>query len=195
MAMFESLDDAMRWAYGHRVSTTQMSTLNAMMGKVAGDEQEIDAPVRQSNPNLERLPDGWDAVAQIGMLKAFVAGLPDTDRWHIQAKYARGAERQFAQHSLRDRVIPLLEVVLRPRWIMYQLVARYYGKRVFFRDLAIHVRPMIPVKDGEKPETHERRVWRMVRGMSATAETWLKDVATRAEERAHAVLKEQGVIL
>ena len=159
------------------------------------DEEKEPAPPRVVDFDLDPKPIGVDAAGQQGLLKSFVYRQPIPERLHLLAKYARGDERRQAQRQLRDYLLPLVNNIVRPRYVIYECISIYYGKRtVTLKDLSCKVLYLVPVREGQDDAKRMREAWRMVRDMSRDVESLLKDIATRTEEMAHSELKARGVI-
>ena len=162
-------------------------------GAPTEDEKKEPAPPRVVDFDLDAKPHGIDAAAQIGLLKSFCYRQPSPERLHLLAKYAVGEERRAAQRALRDYLMPLINNIIRPRFVVYSCVSRYYGRSVSFKDLALKVEYLVPTTfTNEKARRQE--AWRMVRDLSRDVESLLKDLATRTEELAHGELKARGVV-
>ena len=195
-ALFPDLDSCLRWAFRSTPIVMKPGVLARMVGR---DERaspaDEDAVVRPTvNPDIDAKPTGLDAAAQKGMLLGYVNRQPVPERFHLIAKYAIGDERKGAQIELRDYLLPLMNDILRHRWVMLQCVGRYYGKPVTFKDLGARILYLIPPVEGEKPETRMGRAWRSVRETSREIDDHLKSLASRTEEQCYGELKARGVI-
>ena len=93
---FHSVDDVLRFAFGHQIPTTKTTRVFAMAGKsrdeIFGTEEDRklakSAPIRTRDPEIDRWPTGQDAVIQQAMILDFVYRLPAREQLYILAKYA-----------------------------------------------------------------------------------------------------------
>jgi hypothetical protein len=197
--LFVSLDAALKWAYNSEPSLVGTAGIFRMMGydnRDSSKDVEVETtPLPTVNPDLDRLPTGLDAVVQIGMIKSFVMRQPDPARLHLLSKYAHDNERIAARRALRDYLMPFLGSTIRPRYVIYHCVCRYYGKPIAFNDLASGIVYLVPKHKRETAKKRMGKAWRMVRSMSMDVDSLLKDIATRTEELAHFELKEMGLII
>jgi hypothetical protein len=186
LPLFRTAHEALSWARNPRAETVRISGAYALKGRgrlavektheeIEADKQEV---VRASTAGLERRPVALEAAAQAGMIKSCVLGLTEWERCHIQAKYFRNGDRMAAQERLTRFVLPTLDMVVRNRRLVYELVARYYGKPVKLPELAARF------------EMERKLVSRYQRGVQAV----LDRIAVRAEEMLTVRLKERGVI-
>ena len=222
--LFRSLDQCLRWAFGegvvrgptklakaHRALMDTRSlerphgdyqaaadaigvtvvALHELLDPVL-DREELPLPSR--DPDLDRLPDRDDAPAQVGMILGFVSRQPRPERQHLIAKFAYGNERRQAQRELRDYLLPLIDDMLKPRFLVFMLVARFYGLTMedeFLRHKALSY--LLPAHY----KNYEMRVaaaGQMVDRMSRDINGLLADVATRTEDLAYCELKARGVV-
>lgn len=192
--LFRSLEQCLRWAWRHEPRMVAPPVIHRMVGN--DDREQIadeEAPPRVSNFDLDPKPVGVDAAGQQGLLKSFVYRQPDPERLHLIAKYAHGEERRAAQRALRDYLIPLVNNVIRPRYVIFSLVAHYYGRNdVSYKDLSSKVLYLVPENKPDKQRKREAR--RMVSDLGFDVNSILKDIATRSEELAYSELKAKGVI-
>ena len=199
--LFRSLDQCLRWAWRHEPRMVKQAAIMQLAGKDDREgaqteaEEKEPAPPRVLNFDLSPKPFGIDGAAQQGLLKSFVNRQPIPERLHLIAKYATRDERRDAQRMLRDYLLPLLNVIVRPRFVVYECIGIYYGRRnVTLKDLSCKVLYLVPVREGEGDAKRNREAWRMVRDLSRDIESLLKDLATRTEELAHSELRARGVI-
>jgi len=199
--LFRSLDQALRWAWRHEPAMVKAPAIMQLAGMderesaPTEEEEKQEPPPRVLNFDLSPKPFGIDAAGQQGLLKSFVNRQPIPERLHLIAKYATKDERREAQRMLRDYLLPLLSVIIRPRFCVYTCIGIYYGRRdVTLKDLSIKVLYLVPVREGEDDAKRNREAWRMVRDLSRDVESLLKDIATRTEELAHSELRARGVI-
>ena len=193
--LFRTVDAALKWAFQPRYARAVQSShvlLPFMKRDRLGDDRVTDAPIRAVDPGLERAPIGLDAAAQAGMLQSFVIRQPDPRRLHLLSKYAHGELRNAARRALRDFLIPLMRQTIRPRFVVYECVGRYYGKRIVFKDLSIKVLYLVP--EGGDEAKRMRSAWRMVREIAREVDSWLKQISTQTEQAAHEELQNMGVI-
>ena len=198
--LFRSLDQALRWAWRHEPRMVRPPAIMQLAGRDDRDsaplEEEIDKapPPRVIDFDLDPKPSGIDAAGQQGLLKSFVYRQPDPERLHLISKYAFGDERKQAQRALRDYLIPLVNNIIRPRYVIFACVSHFYGSRITLKDMAVRVVTIVPVKEGEDDAARMREAWRMVRDLSHDVDNLLRDVATRTEDMALSELKARGVI-
>lgn len=153
------------------------------------DREELPLPSR--DPDLDRLPGRDDAPAQAGLILGFVHRRPRPERQHLIAKFAFGEDRRQAQRELRDYLRPLVNDMLKPNFVIYTLIARFYGLPVEDGFLPRRVLHLVP---GNTREQRQVAAKRMVDGMAVDIEGWLQPLATRCEELATDELRARGVI-
>ncbi len=145
---FLNLHALLKWAYGHREAVQPSSIYR--MAKDKG------------NPPPKRRTEGltlWDRLAQQGMIKSYVRRLPSDMSNHLLAFYTGGRARIDAQNQLVNFVLPRLPTAMHKRALVYELVAKYYGKPVDFAQLAERF-------DQNKPDALEiLRYWGYVKGI------------------------------
>lgn len=121
--LFRNADHALRFAYGRRSPfLDSVRFLTDMMIK------------RGRSSGLGNLSPE-ERVAQAAMILAFVARMRQEDRACIEARYSHDWARIYAQYALTDSVLPYLTGITHRRMV-YELVARHYGKRVHLGMLA-----------------------------------------------------------
>ena len=121
--LFRNADHALRFAYGRRSPfLDSVRFLTDMM-------------VARGRAHGVGLLSQEERVAQAAMILAFVARMRQEDQACIVARYARDARRAAAQRLLAD-VVMIHLVGLTHRRLVYELVARHYGKRVHLGMLA-----------------------------------------------------------
>lgn len=193
--LFSDVSEALYWAYRTRPRIVRLPPMVRLMGKSrrAADIEEIQGapPARGIDPELDDRPYGLDAVAQIGMIKEFVNRLPDRERCYLIARYAQDVERRTAREDLVGLLMPVLSAALRPPRVVYQLVCRYYGRRVSFHKLAARMVDLYP--DVAEPR-RQKHVYRIVRKMYGEIDRALGDIGGRADETAYLYFHERGVI-
>ena len=186
MPTFASVDAVLWFAFGHEVPTTKTAAMFAMAGRARdelwGTEEEKEraksAPIRTRDPEIDRRPTGQDAVTQQSMILGFIRRLPKHDHLYVVAKYAHGSEQVAARRALRDAMLPLLGQSIRPRYVVYQLIARYFGRVVRLDDLAGHQEYLYLAKKSTK-DAGRAAVCRL----AGEVESRLRDMAASAESK------------
>jgi len=195
--LFRTVNDAMRYAFRQRDARPLQSShlLVPLMQKQRLEKDgPADAPVRAIDPSLDRIPPGLAGV-QASMLQNFVRRQSIPRNLHLFSKYSHGEERRQAQRALRDFLIPLLRQTIKPRFLIFQCVCRYYDRReMTFTDLACRMAPLIEKKEGETSEKHMRRAWRQVRELSREVDSWLQQIGMQSEDAAYSQLEGLGVV-
>jgi hypothetical protein len=124
--LFKNADHALRFAYGRRsafIDSVRYITDMIIKGGGRGPASGLGA----LSPE--------ERVAQAAMILAFVGRMRDEDQACIEARYSRDRARGVAQQLLTQAVLPSL-TGLSHRKMIYELVARHYGKRVHLGMLA-----------------------------------------------------------
>lgn len=188
--LFSSLAAALTWAFWHTPSVIKPSLMVRMMAHSGGKDADESAPPPAINPDLDPKPAGLDAAAQVAMIQSFVMRMPPIERVHLLAKYSCGDLRTQARRVMCDLVLPLLNSMMRPRHPIYLLVCRYYGRPVMLREIA----GMLTYVRGKNDAERRKNAWSEIKRLDSQVVGWLKDVATRAEERAYEGLQRAGVI-
>ena len=165
---FGSLDQLMSWAFGVR-SSVNLSGIYAM-------RTQKDAPPKRFYHG-EPLS-AMDILTQKGMVKSYIHRQTSIARYHLLASYSRGKERIDAQNKVRDYLLPRMPTGFHNRRMLYELVAKFYGKAVDLNAVAEHM-------------NIETRVvlssWRLVDGM-------LDDLRYRVSDEAATHYRESGLI-
>lgn len=96
-----------------------------------------------------------DILTQKGMIKSYVCRQPDIDKHHLVATFGRGKERTDAQNKVRDWVLARLPTGLHNRRMLYELVAKFYGKAVDLQAIAEHmnIEPVLVMTDWGRVKT------------------------------------------
>jgi len=136
---FHNIDGILVWAFRGRGHGAKISSIYKFKGKDRGDPTP---PRRPNNSGIETM---WDRLAQQGMIKSYVARLSPDMANHILAQYGAGRERIVAQNKLVGIVIPRMKQGIpvslynnKFRHVIYELVARFYGKPVELEDISDH---------------------------------------------------------
>lgn len=122
---FRNLHALFKWAYGHREAVQPSSIYR--MAKDKGGEKK-----KRTTETLSL----WDRLAQQGMIQSYVGRLSPDMSNHLLAFYTKGKARIRAQNDLVNFVLPRLPTGVHKRAVIYELVAKYYGKPVDFNELA-----------------------------------------------------------
>jgi hypothetical protein len=121
--LFRTADEALRFAYGRRSPFLDSVRFLTDMMVARGRARGVGLLSKE------------ERVAQAAMILAFVARMRQEDQACIVARYARDTRRAAAQRLLADLVMIHLAGVTHRRMV-YELVARHYGKRVHMGMLA-----------------------------------------------------------
>lgn len=154
------------------------------------NREELPMPSR--DPDLDRLPDRNEAPAQVGLILGFVYRQPRPERQHLIAKYAFGDERAIAQKELRDYLLPLVDDMVKPRYTIYLLVARFYGLSI---ELSAVQRTVRNFALGDTPQDRARLAEQMVDRLRRDVDEHLQSISMRTEDAACSELRARGVIL
>lgn len=120
---FPNLDHLMAFAFsaGRAIS---LSAIYAMA-------RDKDRTRRRRDPISKQ-----DVAAQRGLIQSYVRRQPGVGRWHFTALYGRAQYRSEAQNRLTDYVLARLPTDAHKRRLIYEMVARYYGKTVILKGVA-----------------------------------------------------------
>lgn len=121
--LFDNVAHALRFAYGKR---------SAFIDSV---RYLTDMLVRRGRGSALSVLSPEERVAQAAMILAFVGRMRPEDRASIEARYTFGQQRAAAQRILTDSVRHALVGITHWRMV-YELVARHYGKKVHIGQLA-----------------------------------------------------------
>ncbi len=152
--LFQNADHALRFAYGRRSpfvdSVRYITDMLVRRGRTS--------PLGELSPQ--------DRIAQAGMILAFVGRMRQDEQACIEARYTRDLRRAAAQQVLTGAVLPCLTGVTHRRMI-YELVARHYGKKVHLGMLAkrFTVRRSLVTEKREVVERELQRVERRADGL------------------------------
>lgn len=145
------------------------------------DESKKEYAYRVFGVDTDRVPEGYDAAAQAGLIKAFVEAMPEPEKSHIKAKFLLEHTRAEAKAKLVERVLPTLPTGIHKRQLIFDLVSRFYGKRgkeLTFRALQ------------KRYDIGRYELTVLNRRVLIT----LDAISVRAETRVYEVLQQQGVI-
>lgn len=120
--LFRSVEQALRFAYGRRQPL--MEAANFLASMLSGK--------RRRRVGVGAL-DPRERVAQAAMIRGFVSRLAVSERASIEARYTRGRDRENAQWSMSRNLV--FAGVTHNR-LIYELVAKHYGKAVHLGGLA-----------------------------------------------------------
>jgi len=121
---FSSLQQLMTFAFGMR-SAVSLSAIYKMRREKKSQHAETVTPI--------------DVLTQRGMIKSYVWRQDPIEKYHLIATFSRGHERIDAQNKIRDWILPRLPTDAHNRRMMYELVAKFYGKAVDVRAVAEHL--------------------------------------------------------
>lgn len=160
----------MCWAFGAR-PVVQLSGIYAMRKETPGV-----TPTRQvrSGEPLSAM----DVLTQKGMVKSYIFRQTPIAKYHLLASYSCGHERIDAQNKVRDYLLARMPTGIHNRRMLYELVAKFYGKPVDLTALAEHmnIESFVVLK-----------AWRLVDGM-------LDDLRYRVCDQANDHYKTSGLI-
>lgn len=152
----------------------QLSGIYAMRPpKPPPDAHTLSRPVHHGEP-LSAI----DILTQKGMVKSYIFRQTPVAKYHLLASYSRGHERIDAQNKLRDYLLARMPTGIHNRRMLYELVAKFYGKPVDLTALAEHlnIESFVVLK-----------AWRLVDGM-------LDDLRYRVGDQAQHHYRESGLI-
>lgn len=121
--LFRSVEAALRFAYGHRQPLFDIASFLASM---------LPPGLRGRRIGIGTLTP-QERVAQAAMILGFISRLDPPQRAAIEARHLRGRDREIAQWVLARSV--RVAIVTHNR-LVYEIVARHYGKRVHLGGLA-----------------------------------------------------------
>lgn len=185
---FSSLEDAMTFAFynWHAYSeTVEEPSVSQFIGK--NQREQIDEGKDKQRArrifgvDTDRLPEGYDAGGQAGLLVGFIMRLPEPEQSHIKARFLLERQRDKAKELLLDVLLATLPTGVHKRRLLWDLVSRFYGK------------------SGEDM-TNQALMKRHKAGryefdcMNRHVYITLSSVAHRAETRVYDYLQERGVI-
>jgi hypothetical protein len=117
--LFQNHDHALRFAYGKR--SPIIDSVRYITDMIVKGGRGPATALGALSPE--------ERIAQGAMILAFVWRMRDELQASIVARYTRDAQRAVAQETLTQAVLPHLTGISNRRMI-YELVARHYGKRV-----------------------------------------------------------------
>jgi hypothetical protein len=123
---FGSLQHLMSFAFGVR-SAVGLSAIYSM-------RKDPDRKKPRGEP-MSRM----DVLTQKGMIKSYVYRQAEIDKHHLVATFGRGRDRIDAQNKIRDWALARLPTGLHNRRMLYELVAKFYGKPVDLQAVAEHM--------------------------------------------------------
>lgn len=163
--LFKTADEALRFAYGRRSPFLDSVRFLTGMMVARGRARGVGMLSKE------------ERVAQAAMILAFVARMRQEDQACIVARYSGDARRAVAQRFLAD-VVMIHLVGVTHRRMVYELVARHYGKRVHLGILA-------------KRFTVRRSI---VADKRMVVERELQKIEIRADGRVIAYLQDAGLL-
>lgn len=166
-ALFHSLDAALRFAFQPRLPIIDAVKL---VGWIGTDK-------RRRLGGLALLT-REEKVAQAALLRSFIDRQPDHMAGWAHARFDLGRGRTGGQQVLTSYAMPRMGGGIVKRRLVYQLVARHYGKQVMLQDLAEQF--------GVHPNTIGNKVRRV--------EEVLRAVESEAQSSMTADLVQLGVI-
>jgi hypothetical protein len=117
--LFQNHDQALRFAYGKR--SPVIDSVRYITDMIVKGGRGPATALGALSPE--------ERIAQGAMILAFVGRMRDELQASIVARYTRDAQRAAGQQLLTHAVLPHLTGVTHRRMV-YELVARYYGKKV-----------------------------------------------------------------
>lgn len=166
-ALFDSQEKALRFAFWGRRPIVDGG--NALANMITDLDKRKPTGLGLLTPH--------ERVAQAGMILGFVSRLPPAQRAYIHARYMRGIERSRAQRVLANEIMPMI-TGLTYRHMIYELVARHYGKDVKLVWLA------------ERFNVHENTVTKKVRAI----EGLLRVIESQADAAISEYLLDGGLL-
>lgn len=182
---FRSLEDALVFAFynWHAVSgTVEEPSFVRFISKNSREQLDEKPQVRRVfGPDVDRMPDGYDAAGQAGMIKTYINDLPEPEQSHIKAQYLVWTDRSEAKQRLVTAILPTLPTGVHKRRLIADLVSKFYGKKG--KELALKAL-------AKRYEVGQHAVSYLNRNVN----TALRAIAVRAETRVYDYLQERGVI-
>ena len=193
---FSTAEQVLWWAVGNEIPTTKTTGVFKLAGRARDElwqdeetkERAKSAPIRTRDPDIDRRPTGIDAVTQQAMIISFVRRLPIPDHLYVVSKYARGDEQIAARRAVRDLLTPTLDQSIRPRYVIYQLICRYFGRAVVLDELAKHQEYLYLAKRSAQDSM------RAVRRLASEVESRLRDMAASADGKCYERFQRGGLI-
>lgn len=123
---FKSLDHLLGWTFGGKRGVSLSGIYALAKEKVLRR--------RRTDPLS-----AMDILTQKGLVKSYIHRQTPIARNHFLAAYSGGHERSYAQNQIRDYLLPRMPTGIHNRRMLYELVAKYYGKAVDLSALAEHM--------------------------------------------------------
>lgn len=131
--LFSSVEECLRWAhYGHNLGdseTIQLSSVNRFVSRDSREQIADDSPAPKRRDDIDIRPRSYDAAAQAGLIQSYITRLTPEESAHLRARYLLGPDRRQAQQFLRDWTLLMIDCGEVPKPLIYELVAKFYGKK------------------------------------------------------------------